>query len=81
MSYWSLTAEFHVNYYQKNRGPTLLAIAYSLATISTVAVALRLWARRLVKQPWGYDDYTTCAAQVVIYACTFIITNSLRPPQ
>ncbi|KAI1123647.1 hypothetical protein F5Y10DRAFT_285827 [Nemania abortiva] len=41
------------------------AVTFLLASVATLAVALRFWARRLISQPWGIDDYLALSALIL----------------
>ena len=51
----------HIN---DNRQATIVGLKVLLTALSTIAVALRLLSRRLVKAPFRYDDYAVVVALV-----------------
>lgn len=51
-----------------NSGPGILISCTILALISTVIFFLRIWARRLTRQPFALDDYF-CLAALVVQHC------------
>lgn len=51
-----------------NSGPGILIGCSILALISTVVFVLRVWARRLTRQPLALDDYLCLAALVIQHA-------------
>lgn len=48
-------------------GATLIALSVITATLATIAMVLRLWARRLMRIKLGLDDYLALASLVVYY--------------
>ncbi|KAF2971594.1 hypothetical protein GQX73_g1928 [Xylaria multiplex] len=48
-------------YYYYDNGPGIIASTSVLAFLATIAVALRFWARRLVRVPLALDDYLVIA--------------------
>lgn len=50
-----------------NDGVALIAIAVVTATLATIAMILRLWARRLMRIALGLDDYLALASLIVYY--------------
>lgn len=48
-------------------GVALIAISVVTATLATIAMILRLWARRLMRVTLGLDDYLALASLIVYY--------------
>lgn len=48
-------------------GVALMAISVVAATLATIAMILRLWARRLMRIALGLDDYLALASLIVYY--------------
>ncbi len=48
-----------------NKGPTLIVIAAVLIATATVAVVLRLIARRTINRPLNIDDFAIIVALVI----------------
>lgn len=48
-------------------GAALIALSVVTATLATVAMFLRLWARRLMRIKLGVDDYLALASLIVYY--------------
>ena len=65
--------QYPPGYLDEYRGQTLIDLAIAFLVIETVCVALRFYARRIGKVPWGADDtlivpgFILCAA---VCACT-----------
>lgn len=63
-------------------GVALITVCVVFATLSVIAVALRIWARYLMRQSWGLDDYLAFSSiivfvvQVPIFICTVIFGGS-----
>lgn len=53
---------------KENRGPSLLAGSSVVFVLATIAVILRLWARRLKRVKLGLDDWLVLAAWVRLTA-------------
>ena len=51
----------------EDRGPQIAAVAYAMLVLSTIAVALRLWARHAVQKAhlW-WDDWVALLALVCL---------------
>lgn len=63
----SLIPGFHAQD-NPNRGPAILAGSIILIAAASIAVILRLGARRLKKLCWATDDYLAVVALVFAYA-------------
>lgn len=50
-----------------DRGPALTASSIVFIAAATIAVALRLVARRLKKLSWAADDYLVVVALLLVY--------------
>lgn len=50
-----------------SNGVALIALAVVTATLATIAMILRLWARRLLRVTLGLDDYLALASLIVYY--------------
>ena len=67
------SVQFPPGYLDEYRGRTPLGVAIAFLILETICVALRIYARRIGKGPWGADDtlilpgYILCAA---LCACT-----------
>lgn len=48
-------------------GVALLTVSVITATLATIAMILRLWARRLMRITLGLDDYLALASLIVYY--------------
>lgn len=48
-----------------NDGPGIIIGCTILAAVSTVFVGARFWARKLTRQPFGWDDWLCLAALLV----------------
>lgn len=48
-------------------GGALIALSVVTATLATVAMFLRLWARRLMRMTLGADDYLALASLIVYH--------------
>lgn len=48
-------------------GVALLAVSIVTAILATIAIVLRLWARRLMRIKLGLDDYLALASLIVYY--------------
>lgn len=48
-------------------GVALIAVSVVTATLATIAMILRLWARRLMRITLGLDDYLALASLIVYY--------------
>lgn len=63
-------------------GVALITVCVVFATLSVISVALRIWARYLMRQSWGLDDYLALSSiivyvvQVPIFICTVIYGGS-----
>ncbi|KAI9811260.1 MAG: hypothetical protein M1832_000939 [Thelocarpon impressellum] len=64
---------YQIAHKHETRQPLLIALNATLLVLSTVAVGLRLLARRLVKQRWSYDDYNMIFC--LLLACGLSTTN------
>ena len=54
----------------EDRGPQIAAVAYAMFVLSTVAVALRFWARHAVpKAHLWWDDWVALLALVCLAYC------------
>lgn len=51
-----------------NRGPALLGGSVTLIAAASIAVMLRLVARRIKRVSWAADDYLSAVALVFAYA-------------
>lgn len=60
----------------------MITVCVVFATLSVIAVALRIWARYLMRQSWGLDDYLVVSSIIVyivevpIFICTVIFGGS-----
>lgn len=63
-------------------GVALITVCVVFATLAVVSVALRIWARYLMRQSWGLDDYLALSSMLVyvvevpIFICTVIYGGS-----
>ena len=56
--------EYQLAHIHDSRQRSIVILNVCFSVLATVAVVCRLWARRLVKVPWRYDDYTIILALV-----------------
>ena len=56
--------EYQLQHFNDDRAPEILGVGISFFTIATVAVSLRLLARKISKVRCGYDDYFIVIALV-----------------
>lgn len=63
-------------------GVALITVCVVFATLAVISVALRIWARYLMRQSWGLDDYLALSSMIVfvvevpIFICTVIFGGS-----
>jgi len=49
---------------EENRGPSLLILAWTLLAVAIIAVGLRIWFRRGLRNGISWDDYFIVASLV-----------------
>ncbi|KAI9850536.1 MAG: hypothetical protein M1838_005545 [Thelocarpon superellum] len=64
----------------ESRQGQLIAINVILISLSTVAVALRLLARRLKKAAWSYDEYLIILSEIFAYLLMTVNLICMLPP-
>ncbi|KAI9850382.1 MAG: hypothetical protein M1838_005772 [Thelocarpon superellum] len=62
------TIQYQFSHLYQSEQWQIIVLNTVMATLSTIAVGLRLMARRVVKMPFSWDDYTIIAALILSYA-------------
>lgn len=50
--------EYETAHFGDDKGPAIVGGGIALIVLATIAVVLRLVARKIKRTPWGPDDYT-----------------------
>ncbi|KAK8002452.1 hypothetical protein PG989_002171 [Apiospora arundinis] len=64
---------------QGDRRPMIYHVAAWMTLLSTLALSLRLWSRRIARQKLGVDDWLVVLSQMLEYAvCALTITTAIN---